>query len=1182
MLTINQNANLKKKNYDHLKELLKKISGIFLLVVILLPGFHQVFAQSQSPVIAGINPTAATAGGPAFVLTITGTRFNRFSVVKWNGAARSTNLISGSQLLVSISAADIAAPGVANISVFNGNSNTESNLWSFSINGTTPPPPPPPPVVTPVITAMNPPSATAGTRHFKLIVMGRGFDSASAVQWNGSNRPTTYINSTQLLANIPATDIKAPGAAQVKVVNADGAQSNVQPFSIQASTTPPQALSQPLLTGVVSNVVAQGARRIRLTVTGSNFKEGARLFISSSQNAEEFKQTPDIAIESYQRINENLLVAVINVSDSANMGLRSVNVINNDGTNTGIHGSHTSKLLRIESSHSLAAPLAVNSLVVTHPRNGSVAAQGEELFAQALLGGQGTGTVTGQWLLDGNVFEHFTVNVTGGERVALKTTRSLPTYFLGQHKLELRITSPNELQTKAIEIVINPGNWQLMRLLAPAAKSVFAPDAPPLLSWAIVPGAAKYRIGFSSEPFFRSIEKWYDVTDTRWQIPQEIWNDLATGEIYWTVRAVESSGDMRQPALMRRIFRGQTNAANTATNSKASLNATDSSANSSKMIKQANPLIEEKNKNSAKVKAELSVTDAEPESPVNDPSSAQAGNSQTTDAPTNGSQNLEASVEGAKADSPFNFEFASNTQAVSGSVGEIAVLSVAGQASLQRGAWRFEMNGSGTANALLSARPRQFLGRFDDYIFHAAHEKKEFGADLRFGILTPAMYTNAEFINTQFPQQGFEGALRTQAGTLAFYTNAHSRAAGEGVGFDFRQHVQGASYEAPLPKERATLRLMWLHSQDLADAQAFIADDLANGFMGLTMPKKTDALGGLLLVAINKQLNWTTEYAVTSQKWKAPFYQANQGRAFRTGISGVWKRTQLNLAFREVTPNYATAAGAALGQFSSSDRRGMDSSLIQQTAMGMWTVNYQFLQSDVRSKMHPTTSLHNLTINWAKNLNKHTILALGVNTARTRSDIWQNSEFAGEGDPFFVAANHLRKGFNASLTENFSKFNFTITGSRNWFRDKANSAQSNIISSINLNTNWTPQSFFQLQSSFSINWFAGDKVQVGGNRVMIAYLQPAFTWQATGLSLIPLLTANYMKAKFAEGIVTNDTLNLNYGGRVSWRAPGRFQFNTFSVETGRTSFINRLSANTISTPRLLFLWTIVQPGKLEN
>jgi hypothetical protein len=64
--------------------------------------------------------------------------------------------------------------------------------------------------------------------------------------------------------------------------------------------------------------------------------------------------------------------------------------------------------------------------------------------------------------------------------------------------------------------------------------------------------------------------------------------------------------------------------------------------------------------------------------------------------------------------------------------------------------------------------------------------------------------------------------------------------------------------------------------------------------------------------------------------------------------------------------------------------------------------------------------------------------------------------------------------------------------------------------------------------------------------------------------------------------MTNDTLNLNYGGRVSWRAPGRFQFNTFSVETSRTSFINRLSAITISTPRLLFLWTIVQPGKFEN
>jgi hypothetical protein len=58
------------------------------------------------------------AGEPAFALTVTGTDFVNGSVVRWNGADRSTTFISPTQLRATINAADIAAVGTAQVTVF--------------------------------------------------------------------------------------------------------------------------------------------------------------------------------------------------------------------------------------------------------------------------------------------------------------------------------------------------------------------------------------------------------------------------------------------------------------------------------------------------------------------------------------------------------------------------------------------------------------------------------------------------------------------------------------------------------------------------------------------------------------------------------------------------------------------------------------------------------------------------------------------------------------------------------------------------------------------------------------------------------------------------------------------------------------------------------------------------------
>src|SRR5262249_53399654 len=301
--------------------------------------------------------------------------------------------------------------------------------------------------------------------------------------------------------------------------------------------------------------VTQGARQMRLTLVGTNFRPGARVIIGQSESNAGLAPAADIIVESVNRISDTTMQVVITASPQALVGMRSVDVINADNSNTGARGSNTTKPLRVAQGSSLGAPLQIVSLVVTHPRTGTVVAQGDVTFAEAILSGAGTGTITGQWLWDGNVFEQFAVNMTGGERRSLKTSNSLPTFFIGPHTLELKVLSPNVIQSPQITVLVNPGTWKSTRLLALNSGKGYTPQQTPVLRWTIAPGAAKYQVGFSTQPFFRTVTQWHEVDDTHWQIPATIWGALPEGELFWTVRVVETSGEMRKPALMRRIYR---------------------------------------------------------------------------------------------------------------------------------------------------------------------------------------------------------------------------------------------------------------------------------------------------------------------------------------------------------------------------------------------------------------------------------------------------------------------------------------------------------------------------------------------------------------------------------------------------------------------------------------------------
>jgi subtilisin family serine protease len=161
----------------------------------------------------------------------------------------------------------------------------------------------------PAIAGLNPPSAIPGSPAFTLTVNGTNFVSSSVVQWNGSNRATTPVNSTQLTAAITAADIAVAGTASVTVLNPapGGGTSNTMSFAIGNPV--------PAITGLAPFHTMPGGPAFTLTVNGTGF-------ISSSTVQWNSSPRPTTYVSSSQ------LTAAITVADIATGGTASVTVLN--------------------------------------------------------------------------------------------------------------------------------------------------------------------------------------------------------------------------------------------------------------------------------------------------------------------------------------------------------------------------------------------------------------------------------------------------------------------------------------------------------------------------------------------------------------------------------------------------------------------------------------------------------------------------------------------------------------------------------------------------------------------------------------------------------------------------------------------------------------------------------------
>ncbi len=251
------------------------------------------------PTLTLISPNSATAGGAGFTITCTGTNFNAQSKVRWNGSDRVTTFGTSTSITAAITAADIATAGTATVTVFNPTpgGGTSSGL-TFTINN---------PV--PTLTLISPNSATAGGAGFTITCTGTNFNAQSKVRWNGSDRVTTFVNSTSITAAITAADIATAGTATVTVFNPTpgGGTSSGLTFTINNPV--------PTLSLISPNSATAGGAGFTITCTGTNYNSQSIVRWNGSNRTTTF-------------VNATTVTAAINASDIAVAGSATVTVFN--------------------------------------------------------------------------------------------------------------------------------------------------------------------------------------------------------------------------------------------------------------------------------------------------------------------------------------------------------------------------------------------------------------------------------------------------------------------------------------------------------------------------------------------------------------------------------------------------------------------------------------------------------------------------------------------------------------------------------------------------------------------------------------------------------------------------------------------------------------------------------------
>jgi hypothetical protein len=294
------------------------------LLAILVSASCQEQINYPAPVVTGTSPTDVNAGQPAFTLTVIGSHFTPASTVLWNGSPRLSFFQDEAHINADILQSDVLNPGKVQVTVETPQPGGGEFLppVDFTIDPIT--------VPVPTISSVSPVGVYASSGAFTLRVNGSNFVGTSIVTVNGANHTTFEVNSTQLVANIPATDVANAGALQIAVLNPPvpnppagaspgGGASNIISLNV---TNPQPAISSMTPASVAINA----AVATQLTVTGAGLVPNSVILVNGSPRAS--------SLATASTVSANL-----NAGDVASAGVLRIQVMNpapGGGTSTSL------------------------------------------------------------------------------------------------------------------------------------------------------------------------------------------------------------------------------------------------------------------------------------------------------------------------------------------------------------------------------------------------------------------------------------------------------------------------------------------------------------------------------------------------------------------------------------------------------------------------------------------------------------------------------------------------------------------------------------------------------------------------------------------------------------------------------------------------------------------------------
>ena len=215
------------------------------------------------PTIGAISPARVCRGG-SFTLVVTGTNYSGQSVVRVNGVARATTVVSETELRTAIAPADLSGASPV-ITVATGTT-VGTTSATLAVDATSP------------TTMSGAPTGgvAAGQATFTLPIDGTAFNANTVGTWNGVPRPTKLVRPTRLVVTIDAQDVASPGQFTVGVVDTTNqcAAGAGLPFTVSAAGAPAVSNLKALETWATAMLWHAGRQRLLVASRSGELTRG--------------------------------------------------------------------------------------------------------------------------------------------------------------------------------------------------------------------------------------------------------------------------------------------------------------------------------------------------------------------------------------------------------------------------------------------------------------------------------------------------------------------------------------------------------------------------------------------------------------------------------------------------------------------------------------------------------------------------------------------------------------------------------------------------------------------------------------------------------------------------------------------------------------------------------------------